>query len=51
MYNANASGSHSVKYGNTNDYVLDAEIILTDGSILWLSEIEELDYKTTSRKF
>lgn len=51
MYNANASGSHSVKYGNTNDYVLDAEIILTDGSILWLSEIEELDYKQLLENF
>ena len=51
MYNANASGSHSVKYGNTNDYVLDAEVILTNGSTFWLSEIEKRDYKDLPENF
>ena len=45
MYSANASGSHSVKYGNTNDYVLDVEVILSDGRIVWLSEFERMAYE------
>ncbi len=39
MFNTNASGSHSVKYGNTADYVLDADIVLTDGRLLRLSTV------------
>jgi FAD/FMN-containing dehydrogenase/Fe-S oxidoreductase len=51
MYNANASGSHSVKYGNTNDYVIDAEVILSDGNIFWLSEIEQKKYNDLPKNF
>lgn len=51
MYSANASGSHSVKYGNTNDYVLDVEVILTDGRIFWLSQIENLPYEDLPENF
>jgi FAD/FMN-containing dehydrogenase/Fe-S oxidoreductase len=40
MYATNASGSHSVKYGNVSDYILDAEIVLGNGRVIWLSEIQ-----------
>jgi FAD/FMN-containing dehydrogenase/Fe-S oxidoreductase len=39
MYGTNASGSQSVKYGNVADYILDAEVILSNGSRFTLSEI------------
>ena len=44
MYGTNASGAHSVKYGNVSDYVLDAEIVLSDGQVITLSDIERRDY-------
>lgn len=37
----NAAGPSTVKYGETRDYVLDAEIVLADGSIETLSSKEE----------
>ena len=40
MCATNASGAHSVKYGNVADYLLDAEMVFSDGSVGWLSEIE-----------
>ena len=39
MAGTNASGAHSVKYGNVSDYVLDAQIVWSDGTISTLSEI------------
>ncbi|MEE4608180.1 MAG: FAD-binding oxidoreductase, partial [Desulfobacteraceae bacterium] len=39
MLGTNASGSHSVKYGNTADYVEDAEVVLATGDVIRLSEI------------
>jgi FAD/FMN-containing dehydrogenase/Fe-S oxidoreductase len=39
MLGTNASGSHSVKYGNTADYLEDAEIVLGSGERFWLSQI------------
>lgn len=39
MYGSNASGAHSVKYGNVSDYILDAEVVLSTGQVLRLSEI------------
>jgi len=39
MLGTNASGAHSVKYGNTADYLEDAEVVLADGTIIRLSEI------------
>jgi len=41
MFNTNASGSHSVKYGNTADYVLDADIVLTSGRVVHLSALKD----------
>ena len=39
MYGTNASGAHSVKYGNVSDYILDAEVQFANGSRQYLSEI------------
>lgn len=44
MYATNASGAHSVKYGNVSDYAIDAEIVLSDGSVHHLAEIASMDY-------
>ncbi|MFW5854186.1 MAG: FAD-binding and (Fe-S)-binding domain-containing protein [Thermodesulfobacteriota bacterium] len=43
MAGTNASGAHSVKYGNVADYLLDAEVVLSDGSVATLSEIRNID--------
>ncbi len=45
MFGTNASGAHSVKYGNVADYVFDAEVVLADGSLTWLSHIRETPYE------
>ena len=39
MLGTNASGSHSVKYGNVADYFEDAEVVLATGDVIHLSEI------------
>ncbi len=39
MFGTNASGAHSVKYGNTADYVLDAEVVDGTGEKLLFSKI------------
>ena len=39
MTGTNASGSHSVKYGNVADYLEDAEIVLSTGERLLLSAV------------
>ena len=40
MCATNASGAHSVKYGNVVDYLLDAELVFADGSTASLGEIQ-----------
>lgn len=42
MCATNASGAHSVKYGNTADYLLDADVVFADGSLMRLSGIAAL---------
>ncbi len=44
MYGTNAGGSYSVKYGNVSDYIVDAEVVLHDGSIHTLSDIASTNY-------
>lgn len=51
MYGTNASGAHSVKYGNVADYILDAEIVLSTGEIYSLSQLEEADYEDLPVQF
>lgn len=41
MCGTNASGAHSVKYGNVADYLLDARIVFADGYSALLSEIKK----------
>jgi FAD/FMN-containing dehydrogenase/Fe-S oxidoreductase len=41
MMGTNASGAHSVKYGNVADYVLDAQVVFADGSLARLSDIAD----------
>ncbi len=43
MYNTNASGAHSVKYGNVGDYCLDADMVLSNGSVITLSDLISRD--------
>jgi len=40
MTATNASGSHSVKYGNVADYIVDADVVLGIGDILRLSAVQ-----------
>jgi FAD/FMN-containing dehydrogenase/Fe-S oxidoreductase len=42
MCNTNASGAHSVKYGNVADYLMDAEVVFSDGTVAMLSWLEAL---------
>ncbi len=44
MYATNASGAHSVKYGNVSDYIIDASILLSTGEQITLSEILSQEY-------
>jgi FAD/FMN-containing dehydrogenase/Fe-S oxidoreductase len=39
MHSTNASGAHSVKYGNVADYIIDAEVVLGTGKTIILSQI------------
>ncbi|MDR0453282.1 MAG: FAD-binding protein [Deferribacteraceae bacterium] len=39
MYGTNAGGAYSVKYGNTADYLIDAEIVFADGFVHTLNDI------------
>ena len=41
MVGTNASGAHSVKYGNTGDYLVDARIILGNGDLIQLSAVAD----------
>jgi len=40
MYSTNASGAHSVKYGTVADYILDADVVLSSGEVITLSEVQ-----------
>jgi FAD/FMN-containing dehydrogenase/Fe-S oxidoreductase len=40
MYSTNASGAHSVKYGNVADYLIDAQVVFADGTAAILSQLE-----------
>ncbi len=45
MFGTNASGAHSVKYGNVADYVSDARIVTANGEIVQLSDILAMDFE------
>lgn len=40
----NASGPSALKYGTTKDYIVDAELVLADGSVVRLSSKPEYSY-------
>ncbi len=40
MFGTNASGAHSVKYGNVSDYIADARIVLASGEVIQFSDVE-----------
>ena len=42
MFGTNASGAHSVKYGNVSDYVADARIVTAGGEVLQFSDVADL---------
>ncbi len=46
MYGTNASGAHSVKYGNVADYIVDAQVVLSSGQVINLSDIQSREYDT-----
>jgi len=39
MFGTNASGAHSVKYGNVSDYIEDARIVTAAGEVIQFSDI------------
>ena len=49
MVATNASGAHSVKYGNVADYLLDAAVVTGDGGTITLSEIAGRDHGALPR--
>ncbi|WP_022849931.1 anaerobic glycerol-3-phosphate dehydrogenase subunit C [Limisalsivibrio acetivorans] len=51
MYGTNASGAHSVKYGNVSDYIEDAEIVFSDGLVTTIKEIEQTPYDKLPPRF
>lgn len=51
MYATNASGAHSVKYGNVSDYILDAQVVLGTGQAVVLSDILNTPYQRLSGPF
>ena len=45
MFATNASGAHSVKYGNVSDYVLDADVVLADGAEIICRRLKKRRWK------
>ncbi len=45
MIGANSSGTRSIIYGKTVDHVLEAKVLLADGTVLQLQEISRDEYK------
>lgn len=51
MFGTNASGAHSVKYGNVADYIEDAEFVTSEGRIYSFSGIADTDYNELDEPF
>ena len=51
MFATNASGAHSVKYGNVADYILDAQVVLGTGRVVVLSDILDTPCQRLSMPF
>ena len=46
MLGTNASGAHSVKYGNVADFLMDADVVLANGEMITLSDISSAAVET-----
>ncbi|MCP3955268.1 MAG: FAD-binding protein [Desulfobacterales bacterium] len=46
MFGTNASGAHSVKYGNVSDYIADARVVMANGDVIQFSDIENRPQET-----
>lgn len=44
MYATNASGAHSVKYGNVADYIEDAEFVTAEGNVYTFGQLADTSY-------
>ena len=51
MFGTNASGAHSVKYGNVSDYIEDAEFVTAEGKVYTFSQIAGTDYDSLDEPF
>ena len=51
MFATNASGAHSVKYGNVADYVVDAEVVLADGAVVTLGDLASISLEVLPPPF
>ncbi|BBO72345.1 oxidoreductase [Desulfosarcina alkanivorans] len=51
MVGTNASGAHSVKYGNVSDYLLDAEVVRATGDIFTLSGLSAVETSALAAPF
>jgi FAD/FMN-containing dehydrogenase/Fe-S oxidoreductase len=51
MVGTNASGAHSVKYGNVADYILDLRVVLADGTVVDLAHLADLPLSSLGRRF
>lgn len=51
MYGTNASGAHSVKYGNVSDYIEDAKLVFSDGTATSIKELEATPFDELTVKF
>ncbi len=51
MLATNASGAHSVKYGNVSDYIIDAEFYLSDGSFYTISQLKDTPVEDLPENF
>jgi FAD/FMN-containing dehydrogenase/Fe-S oxidoreductase len=50
MVGNNSSGTKSILYGKTVDHVLEARVMLTDGTVLHLEELDEAAYREKAAK-
>ncbi|MGE4319757.1 MAG: anaerobic glycerol-3-phosphate dehydrogenase subunit C [Deferribacterales bacterium] len=51
MFGTNASGAHSVKYGNVADYIMDAEFVTSEGRVYTFNELEHIPYEKLDEPF
>lgn len=51
MFGTNASGAHSVKYGNVADYLVDADLVLANGETLRLSKVKNTPVEALPENF